>query len=73
MHGAWGGVTNYAFKEWCLTDTSRYEITGIVMVDGTIDGTVHLPGADIMVGGNCTFRGNITAGTMYIGMSDEFL
>ncbi|TNV76669.1 hypothetical protein FGO68_gene10814 [Halteria grandinella] len=63
-HPKWEGVTPTSFDEWCLQDSTSYRITGILLVNGVIDGDINMPGGDIVISGVCTFRGNITAGNI---------
>ena len=65
MHPPWAG--NGDFREWCLTDGKHYRIKAIYLTDGVVEGNINAPRVDIHTGGNCHFKGSITAGTLVIG------
>ena len=65
MHGASDGIP-HAWQEWVLRDPTRLRISEVNMIGGVVEGDVHLPRADIRTSGDCTFRGNITAGNVII-------
>ncbi|CDW87186.1 interferon-inducible protein gig2 [Stylonychia lemnae] len=67
VHPTWTGVTKAPFNEWCLTDSTKYALIGVLLVDGIVDGDINIPHGTIMVTGHCKFRGNITVGTLQVG------
>ena len=64
IHPAWAG--NNSFPEWCIKNTCNAKIIKIELIDGTVEGTVNLPGVDVYTSGNCRFKGNISLKTLYI-------
>eukprot|EP01083_Nonionella_stella_P003407 9734_1 len=65
LHPRWANCPE--FPEWCLKNPQKCVIREVELVDGTVDGDIHLPGVTIRIKGTCTFRGNITAGHLIIG------
>jgi hypothetical protein len=67
FHPPWANI-NHSFQEWCLNG-NNYRISTIYLKDGVIEGEINDPTVNIICSGNCTFKGNITAGTLQIGGS----
>jgi len=65
LHPKW--ASNPEFPEWCLKDTGKCVVKEVELVNGVIDGNVNFPNVTIRIKGNCTFRGNITAGNLCLG------
>ena len=64
-HPKW--LNNAAFPEWVIKNPQKCVIREVELVNGVINGDINLPDVTIRVKGNCTFRGNIRAGTLVIG------
>jgi len=64
IHPPWSN--NLEFMEWCLKDPKRLRITDLILIDGTVDGDIHLPRCTISIQGTCRFKGKVTAGTVLI-------
>ena len=66
FHPPWASINHY-FREWVVCDSSRIQITDLYLLNGVYTGEIYLPGCTIHIGGNVTFGGNISAGTISIG------
>ncbi|CDW80431.1 gig2-like protein [Stylonychia lemnae] len=61
-HPPWQGVTSSSFEEWLLTDTNKYRIMGVALIDGAIEDNIYFPRGEIFVSGNCQLKGQVKAG-----------
>ena len=65
IHPKW--VINAEFPEYVIKNTQKCVIREVELINGTITGDIHLPNVTIRIKGSCTFKGNITAGSLVIG------